>query len=365
MKRFDWYILRELGGPFLFGVTAFTSIMIGSNLLFKLANYIIELDMPLPLVGKIFLLELPGIIVFTFPMATLLSALLAFGRLSGNSEIIAFKAGGISFARLMLPVILLGVFASSLTIYVNEEIVPYTSYQTRKTAWEFTYKAKYPSTQKYLNMTPIDRKTGWPEYILYAESFNSETSTLSNVLFQDFDGKRLTAMFEAEEARWLNNQWIFFTGSTYIFALGDQPVVKGRFSEYEMKVLNRTPQQIVMGSKNMDEMSADELKQMIALYRQEGKKTNKLAVKYYQHFAVPFACLIFAFFGAPLGLQPNRSGSSIGLGLSIIVIFIYYVVLTAAGALGQAGAISPWLGAWLPNIIFGLAGVTLIAKASR
>jgi lipopolysaccharide export system permease protein len=364
MRKFDWYILKELAGPFIFGVMAFASILIGSSLLFKLANYLLELDMPIRLAGKIFLLELPGIVVLTFPMSTLLATLLAFGRLSGNSEIIAFRASGLSFVRLMVPVILLGLLTSGLTIYINEKVVPYSAFQTRKLVWEFSNKALLPSTQKYLSMTTVDHQTGLPDYLLYAEGFDSETNTLSKVYFQDFEGEQLHTIVEAKEARWMKDKWVFIDGKYYYFPTENQPVVTGTFSEYSIKSMNRTPKQIVLSSKNEEEMSAFELSELIKVYIQEGQEVAKLLVKFHQRFAIPLSCLVFAILGAPLGVQPNRSGSFMGFGLSIIGILVYYVVLTMAGAIGQAGYISPILGAWLPNLLFTILGVGFAYKAS-
>lgn len=364
MKRLDGYLLKELAGPFLFGVTAFASIMVGSNLLLQLANYLIEMNMPIHLASKIFFLELPGIIVLTFPMSTLLATLLTFGRLSGNSEIIAFKAGGVSFFRMMVPIIIVGILISFLTIYVNERVVPLTTYETRRMVYEFTNKKKLPSTQKYLSLNPIDQKSGLPDYILYAEGFNGDSRTLSGVYFQDFQGERLVSIVEAKEARWVGYRWIFYDGKSYYFPAEEQPVLIGKFDQFEMKALNRTPQQIALASKTAEEMTVNQLREMIQIYQKDGRDTNKILVKFYQRFTIPLSCLIFALVGAPLGLQPNRSGSSIGLGLSIIVIFIYYVTLTVGGTLGQAGVIPPVFGAWLPNLIFGLAGIGLIYRAA-
>lgn len=365
MKRLDGYILRELAGPFLFGVAAFTSIMVGSNLLFRMAQYLTEWNMPFALAGKLFLMELPAVIVLTFPMATLLATLLAFGRMSGSSEIIAFRAGGVSFERMVIPVLIVGILISGITVYVNERVVPFTTYESRRLITEFRTKKPLPSTQKYLTFTPIDQKTGMPDYILYAKGFNGETKTLSQVYYQEFTGKDLVYIVEAEQAKWLDEQWIFYNGKSYYFPDQDEPVVKAEFTQYEMKTIQETPRQISLGSKKTEEMTATELKDLIDTYKDNGRDVNKLLVTFHQRYAVPLACLIFALIGAPLGLQPNRSGSSIGLGLSVLVIFVYYVVMMVGGSLGQAGVISPVMGAWLPNLLFGLIGIGFNYKASH
>ncbi|MCK4257792.1 MAG: LptF/LptG family permease [Halanaerobiales bacterium] len=365
MKRLDWYILTELIGPFLFGVAAFSSIMIGSSLVSELANYMIEWDMPIDLIGKIFMLKLPGVIVLTFPMSTLLATLLAFGRMSGSSEIIAFKAGGVSFYRMVIPVLIVGILVSGLTIYINERVVPFTVFETRRLVTEFRYQDTLPTTQDYLKVTQIDKKKKSLDYELWADRFNGDTMTLSQVYFYDYEEKRLTFSVQAKEAKWLNDQWVFFDGKAYSYPKDDKPVMIAEFEEYDMKRIDRTPNQISKNAKRIDEMTAEELADLIRIYEKDGKNVDKLVVKYHQRFSIPFSCLIFALVGAPLGLQPNRSGSSIGLGISIVVIFIYYVVLTTGGALGQAGVILPVLGAWTPNLIFGILGISLNYKACR
>ncbi|MEC9488901.1 MAG: LptF/LptG family permease, partial [Halanaerobium sp.] len=108
-----------------------------------------------------------------------------------------------------------------------------------------------------------------------------------------------------------------------------------------------------------------ELKNLIALKRQEGRPVDDLLVLLYQRFSIPFACFIFALIGAPAGMKPNRSGSSIGLGLSIVIIFIYYLLMTFGSALGQDGVIPPVIGAWIQNIVFGGVGLYMLLKAAR
>ena len=103
MRILDKYILKELMGPFFFGVASFSSIFIASSLLFRLTEYMTKYGASADMLFRLFLCGLPEIINYTFPMSMLLAALLSFGRLSGSSEITAMKSGGISFYRLAAP----------------------------------------------------------------------------------------------------------------------------------------------------------------------------------------------------------------------------------------------------------------------
>ena len=104
MRILDKYILKQMLGPFGFGVAAFSTIFVASSFLFRVAQYITQYGASTSSLIRLFFCLLPEVINYTFPMSMLLAALLAFGRLSASSELTAMKSGGISFARLAAPV---------------------------------------------------------------------------------------------------------------------------------------------------------------------------------------------------------------------------------------------------------------------
>ncbi|TDX59221.1 LptF/LptG family permease [Orenia marismortui] len=365
MKIIYRYLLKELIQPFLFGVFAFTSIFVGTDVLISLAKMMSKYGVPLLTTIKLFFLSLPQIVVWTFPMSMLLATLLSFGRLSGDSEITALKAGGISFIRLVTPVLIVGLLVSGLSIYFSNNLVPASMNIYEDTVWKLKHGKARPKTQKNLRISPVDNKTKKLDYVLTADKFDGNTQTLKGVTWQDYDNGNLVMIIQAKRAEWLEEKWIFMDGIIYTITQDGQ-VPQTRFNKFNMtENLNRTPEQISRNQKEPEEMTISELREHIDLMEEEGRNVNSLKVSYYQRYAIPFACFIFALLGAPLGLKPNRSGSSIGLGLSIIVIFIYYTIMTVGGSLGEAGTIPAWLGAWMQNIIFTIVGISLLYKASR
>ena len=365
MKIVYRYVLKELIQPFLFGLFAFTSIFVGSDVLISLAKLMMEYGLPISTTTKLFFLSLPQIVVWTFPMSMLLASLLAFGRLSGDSEIIALKAGGVSFIRLLIPVLIVALLISGLTIWFNDTLVPQSTQLYEEIVWKLKHGKTKPKTQRNLRIAPIDSKTGKLDFVLTASKFDGRSQTLEEVTLQDYEDGKLVNIIQAEKAKWLTDKWVFIDGVSYtITAEGRVPQTK--FAKMNMKnQISRNPEQISRRQKEPEEMSLEELAEHIALMEAEGRNVKKLKVTYHQRYSIPFACFIFALVGAPLGLQPNRSGSSIGLGLSIIVIFIYYSMMTVGSALGQSGNLSPWLGAWLQNIIFIIVGLGLLYKSYK
>jgi lipopolysaccharide export system permease protein len=86
---------------------------------------------------------------------------------------------------------------------------------------------------------------------------------------------------------------------------------------------------------------------------------------YHQKEALPWVSFIFATFAIPLGVRPHRSSRSMGLGLSLVFILVYYILMTVGMVLGEAGSVDPLIGAWLPNLVFGTMGLGLLISASR
>ncbi len=365
MKIVNRYILQELITPFLFGVAAFAGIFIGTDLLFRLTEYYSIWGVKIITLIKLFFLSLPAIIVLSFPMATLLATILAYNRLSGNSEITALRAGGFSVYKLVIPALIIGLLMSGFTVAINEWVVPGANYIYDQIVWEIKHGEKMPNTQYNLYLTPIDKKTHRPDFILYSHYFNGENGTMNDVYLQDYEDGRPVTMIEAKKARWFEGGWHFFDGVIYHLKTGERiPALK--FKEYKAEGVYNTPEQISKLNKNIEDMNMKELKEYIYLLKEQGKEAYEEEVKWHQRLSVPFASFIFALLAAPLGIRPGRTGgSAMGMGLSIIVIFIYYILMTVGDALGSQGTISPWFGAWLQNIIILVFGIAMLYKVGK
>jgi lipopolysaccharide export system permease protein len=359
------YILQELLIPFFFGVAAFTGIFIGTDLLFRLAEYYSKWGVGLLILIQLFFLSLPSIIVLTFPMAILLSIIMAFSRLSGNSEITAMRSGGISIYTVVIPVLIIGLIVSGATIFINELVVPKSNYLSEQIIWQFQHGEKKPRTQYNLFLTPIDPEVGRPDYIMYTHRFDADTGTMDDVLLQNYDLGRPDSLIEARKAVWQNDSWHFFDGVIYYLKVGERiPALS--FNEYKVRQISFSPEEVSKFNKKINDMSMKELNEYIKLMENQGRDTARERVKWHQRLSIPFASFIFALVAAPLGIQPQRSGgSAMGMGLSIIIIFIYYIVMTIGSALGEQGGLSPFFGAWLQNFIFLIIGGFMLYKAGR
>jgi len=120
----DRWLLGQMIPPMVFAISAFTVISLSVGVMFDLIRKIVEFGLPLFLALKVLFFSLPSFLVLSFPMAVLLSTLLAYGKLSSNSELLALKSLGIKTSRIISPAIALSIFMTGLTFYFNDNLVP-------------------------------------------------------------------------------------------------------------------------------------------------------------------------------------------------------------------------------------------------
>lgn len=359
------YLFKELITPFFFGVAAFTAIFIGTDLLFELTELYTAWGIDVLTLIKLFFLSLPPIVVLTFPMATLLATIMGYGRLSGDGEITALRAGGISIYKLIIPALVVGLLMSGFTIFINELVVPQSNYKYNQTVHRIKHGREIPKTQYNLYLTPLDSKTNRPDYVLYTYSFNGETGIMKDVLLQEYEGGNPSTLIKAEQAKWLENGWNFYDGVIYHLKEGER-VPSLKFKEYKSRENIHRPEKINRLKKSPEDMSLQELTEYISMQEEQGRNAYQEKVQLHHRFSIPFANFIFALIAAPLGIKPRRTGgSATGMGLSIIVIFIYYGLMTIGDALGGQGTITPWLGAWMQNIIFTIIGGFMLYQVGK
>ncbi|MBQ8919774.1 MAG: LptF/LptG family permease [Acidaminococcaceae bacterium] len=359
MRLLDKYVLKELFYPFIFGVASFSSIFIASSMLFKIVKYITTYGASGSSVARLFMYSMPEVINYTFPMSVLLATLMAFGKLSSSSEIVAMKSGGISYYRIVAPVVALGFIVSMFSVVWAEKVVPPSKYEAKRILAEEIKGDAKPKTQEHVVIKTLSGNT---QRITYARSFDEKTGIMNNVTIEEFNRNRLSRVQTAKTATWENSQWVLQNGT--VFTMDEKNGIKSRASfKRQVIPLNTTPREISWEQKEADEMTLGELRGYIKVLERQKQPTSYYWTEIFMRFAIPLASFVFAMLGAPLGTQRQRSGSSIGLGISVIVIFVYYGIMAFTTGLGKGGVIPPFLGAMSSNIVCFIAGVVMLKKA--
>lgn len=367
MRRIDRLIVGELLGPWAFGAGIFTVLIMAGTYLFKITDYIAQ-GIPFATVAELTVLLLPGVLAKTFSMATLLAALLAFGRLSSDSEIVALRAAGVSLGRIMAPVFVFGLSVSALTFWFNETLVP--SAAMRATAVQ-TDVAKQ---LKGISLQPIGQPVyegGELKAMVVARDFSLGSRTLrgATVIVYDNDGNRTFTMDAAELEYQGPDNWRIRGGGSLLSADGRTFVkLQGDVWPEQVEKLSLTFEDLVAGMlKDLDSMSMKQMRKQIVRAR-ENTRINpaqiiNLEYGYWNKITLPLAALVFGLVGAPLGIRNHRTGAASGFWMSIMIIFGYMLLTNFMAIYAQGGAIPAYAASFTPLLI-GLvfAAVTIRRK---
>jgi lipopolysaccharide export system permease protein len=361
-------------GPFIFGTSTFSLLFLSVDTLLRAARMVVEDGNSFGTAVHFVMSNIPAVLAYAFPMAALLACLMAFGRLSSDSEVIAMKAGGISFYRLAIPGLVMTLLLALVALYLTDRVVPQANYEARTLL--LNQMVNDPDNNKWMqNLQVKDIASDGTDRVVLVRIFKPKEGFMQTVtvLFYKGDGITTTKCVRrmyADYAQWQpGDGWMMHKVHTE--DLDDQQNVKtSSYSEQMVLPLSQTPQELATRPRGRDEMTRSQLLVKAALEQQyhQGKPDKKVysyLVEYHSRVALPFSCFVFGLFGIPLGLQPHRTSKSIGLGLSIVFIFIYYLLMTISRSLGEGGILSPFIASWLPNTVFGGVGLALLVKAGE
>lgn len=360
MRILTRYILSELLKPFFFGLFAFCGILLGTGLI-DLIGFAGNYNIPPAQVLRIFTYQIPATLALGAPMAMLLATLIGLGKITGHSETVAMQAGGVSLFRIILPILATGLAVSVFTVMINETLVPRAQRLLRvERAHAVSDKPKGLIRQYFFT-----DQSGGIKRLIYAEEYYPAEERFVKVTIQELSKDKVTRTLLAEELVWSKEEdgWYFRDGEIYNYQDGKVYPIRVTKGHYQSG-LTKNPTQVSWLALSPEDMSWAELKWYISQQSFTESKERELLVKLQQKLSIPFASFFFALLGAPLSLQPQRRTSSAGFGLSLVFIFIYYMLMGCGAFLAQAGRISPFMGAWLQNFILGIYGVIHLARSN-
>lgn len=372
MKLVDRQVMRELIGPFLFGVAAFSSVFFAGSVLMKLTQWLMN-GMPFVTAVEIVIYSLPSIVFWTLPMATLLAVLMGIGRLSGESEIVALFAGGVSLYRIALPILGLGIAVSAFSMLLNEKIAPMANARATQLQTEVTKQVAVGEQSFTLQDTATNSR------IIVQGGMDKNRGVLRDISIIQFRGNTPQLLVYAHRAEWAGlydkskrYRWRLYDGYTQLIDPKDARVTGTslfRNSQTREVVITRTPGELALYQLNAEQMSFGQLSKLVKYLRaypdRPWKDIRQLDVDRWNKIAVPLTSLVFALLAAPLGIRPQRSSSSVGFGLSILVIFLYWIVGRYTWSLGVQGNLPPAVGAFAPNVVGIAAAVALLKRAAK
>jgi len=369
----DRWLLGQLIPPMIFAIGAFTAVSLSVGIMFDLVRKIVEFGLPFQIALKILLLKLPGFLVLSFPMSMLLSTLLAYGKLSSNTELLALKSLGINTGRIVIPAIILSIFMTILTFTFNNSLVPITNRVAENTMRESlgtsfsNEEGKHIMFSRYGSQIDSDNRVSKSQenltHIFYAKFFRE--NFMEKVTLMDFSRIGIEQILKAEKAKFnqKENLWDFYNGRLIITKENGE-TSSINFSSYKYP-LGQGPRELAKIPKDANEMTLAQAINAERMYKKAGnnKESRRMRVRIQEKFTLPSACLVFGLIGSSFGIRSfSRSSKSQGFGLSVLMIFGYYMMSFFSSSLGVKGIFNPVSAAWLPVLISISTGIYLLNR---
>ncbi len=351
MRLVDKQILRELAAPFLFGVAAFTSVFFAGSLLMKFTEWLSK-GVPMLTALEIVFLLTPSIVVYTLPMAVLLGVLLGIGRLSEGKEIVALFAGGVSIYRIAIPVVGLGLVVSLISIMLSELVSPWASYRGEQLQAAVLNRVKV--TDRPFSIR--DSSTGNAR-VEVSGGMDPDKGILRGVTITHFANEKPVFIIYAERAQWMGiydrkyqYRWRLFNGYMQTLGSGSTAFLKFEKSQTKEIDIRKTPKELMMFQKDPRQMSFSEMTRLVSHLKKypdrAPEEIRQLDVDRWNKLALPLSSLVFAMIALPLAVQPQRNSSSVGMGLSVLLILLYWICWRYTTSLAVQGTIAPIAGAF-------------------
>ena len=299
----------------------------------------------------------PQSMFMALPAAVLFATVFSIGTFTRYSEVTAAKASGISFYRMIMPIILGALLASGLDLVVGET-VPLTDARRNDLLGEskvgtgtqrtnFAYAGEYGRVYQALT---LDVSTGHMDRVeIERKGLGADYPTLVT--------SANSASYQPKLHTWTLNQ-----GVTHVIR-DTQPDFTMEFSQMTDRRLNElAPVDLMARPRNPSEMRFMELSRFIVSLERSGGNSNELRVERMLKLAIPLTCLVIALIGAPLATSTQRGGTAWGIGVSLAITVTFLMLVQLTKAVGKGGFVSPDLAAWLPNAAFAVIGLVLLYR---
>ena len=347
----DRYISREFTRFFLLILAALVSVYMLGLLIDVIADAF-EHDIQGKVVLEYLAFAQPQIFFHMLPLATLMATLVCFAILTKTSELTAAKAGGISLYRLAVPVVLMGVVVSAGCFSLQEYLLPYAN----RRAAELRDEIKKRPVQTY---NVLNRKwmMGESQELYNYAYYDPNSRKFSGLAVYKYATNpfEITERFYTEEAKWESDigAWVFSKGWKRNFAEGRQ------IERFEALPVNdmEPPSYFVKEQKRSNQMTYLELTRYVEDLKQAGYDVVPLEVARQAKFSFPLAAMVTVLIGVPFSFAPGKKGALYGIGIAIAIGLSYYVTTRIFAFMGETAMLPPFMAAWAPNVLFGIAAL--------
>jgi LPS export ABC transporter permease LptF/LPS export ABC transporter permease LptG len=361
MRILSRYILKEISSHSLLGLVVFTFVIFIRHL-GHLLELVVRHSLPLPEMMTLFALPVPGILVLTVPMAVLVGTLIGLSRMAADGEVIAVRASGIGLSQFVRPVLLFAFAGWAITLCMSLFFSPQAARQLNR------MEAGLKASQVPYEIQPRVFIEQFPNLLLYLEDVTGSRSRWRGVFIADTTQRDQVKVTLAKSGVLVNeaanDRLVIHLTEGMTHEIDPQnPVQYSVVSFTDTDIPVPLDQESASGAESLSPPLLS-LQQLINQTHSPRERQAALVELHYR-FALPVASLVLALVGISLGLATRKGGKAGGLILTIVLVFIYYIIMAFGLSFAKQGRLPPLIGLWLANVIFAVAGVLMLAQLRR
>ncbi len=353
MRKLDRYILSEFAGPFVFGIGVFFVLLAGISTISQALQMVVRDGVPIGVVVEYSALRTPMMLLLTVPMAAMFASLMCYARLSGDGELSAMRAGGASVATIGQPVILASLALMLLTTYASHTFAPESN--GRALELVASYRMQSRNAAQLVVRIPEHGKLN---RLIYINGVDPIARQISGVLIIEFRNGAPWQTFAATRGYPEGRYWMLEDIQHSIVTAAGPRVEK----------LDRIRVDLGRDLSEFERLRYDTDELNTAALRAELDKAQRgpnadpgrvvaMQIEIAGRWAVPWGVVGCALVGIVLGIRPQRTSRGVALGISLVVILIYYLVMHTMSIVAEQGHISPVVCAWTPNAVLFVVGI--------
>ncbi len=346
-------------------MSIFSLCLLGIIVIFIIVDMIENLDsfidnnVPWNITTIYYIYFVPYIIIIILPVATLMTTVFSIGLMARHNEIVALKALGYSFYRIMCILLIIGLLLSIGSFLLAETVAVHTNRQIDNIKNDYLTKRGSGSKKIIRDVIMQDP----PNKIVSIESYNFDRQIAYNIKIEQYLKGTLVSKIDSRLMKWDGENWIIYNGYERKFEENHEeaePITSKRIIK-----LNFTPHQLYLSQIDPEQMSINELLWFVDRVKKSGGEVHKWHTQLHIRFSYPLSNVIIIIFSIPFVYNRRKKSLVVGFGISLAICFIYFGLVRIGQTMGEEGELNPFIAAWMGNLIMGSGGILNLIKIRK
>ena len=356
LKRLDWYIIKKFLGTYIFMIALIISIAVVFDINEKIDKFMTNNASLHDIIFDYYLNFIPYYTNLFSPLFVFLAVIFFTSKMANNSEIIAILSNSISFKRMMKPYMVAALVIAVFTFIFGSYLIPPAN--ATRIEFENTY---VDPRKKKVGDRDIQFKVG-PGTIVYFGNFDMNSNTGYNFSIDHFDSLQLVSRLTAQSVRYDSAyRWTINTYQIRDFDGLKETITQGSSVDTTLQIV---PNDFIIAKTDHQMMTSPQLRHYVKSQKERGMgNIQSFQIEYHSRIASVFSAFILTIIGASLSARKEKGGMGLNIGMGLVLSMAYILFMTVSSTFAVKGGMSPFIAAWIPNIIFIVIAFYLYKRA--